>query len=125
MTCDEYRDKLLAWEGIEPPPPVRAHLESCTSCAAFARRFETAREALRDHRAEHQPDPYFARRVSALAAGGSDPLGWAAMKLLPVTLTLVLAMSAWCWLATPGPSELFEQAPTEDLLGWALEESGS
>lgn len=125
MSCHEIRDRLLASERAELPSALRAHLDECAGCAEFARRFELARASLRGHQAEHQPDPYFAHRVSALAAAGSDELGWAARRLLPVTLALVLAMSAWCWLATPGPSELFERAPTEDLLSWALEEDGS
>lgn len=125
MSCHEIRDRLLESPTAELPPAIEAHLDECSACAAFARRFELARESLRGHQAEHQPDPYFARRVSALAAAGPDELGWAVRRLLPVTLALVLAMGAWCWLATPGPSELFERAPTEDLLSWALEEDGS
>ena len=124
MNCDDLRNRVVA-EGAERSPEIEAHLTDCPECGAFASRVALAHESLRAHHAEHLPDPYFAQRVSALVQGGSEGLGWAALKLLPATLALVLAMTAWCWLATPGPSELVESSPSEDVLGWVLEESGS
>lgn len=124
MDCDEVRNRLTAIGGTESPALER-HLAECAECERFARRFELARAALRDHRSDHQPDPYFAQRVSAALPAEPDPLGWAAVRLLPVALALTLVLTAWAWLTTPGPSALVEPAPTEDLLTWALEEDGS
>lgn len=126
MTCDEIRSRLMVVEGPVPASePIAAHLEECAACREFAGRLELARDALRAHASDHQPDPLFARRVSAALPSGPDLLGWAALRLLPATLGLALALSACCWLATPAPGELVEPSPTDDLLAWALSEDGS
>lgn len=122
MNCDRARRDLMT-EGRPADEGVRAHLESCTMCADFASRFEEARALLRDHRSQHQPDAHFATRVSAAASAESQLLGWAALRLLPATLALLLALSAWAWWSTPGPGSLTEMAPTDDLLAWAIEEA--
>ncbi len=125
MNCDELRGRLMISDRAEATVAVDAHLEECAACRDFLARFALARESLRAHRSEHLPGPLFARRVSAAVPGGSDLLGWAAVRLLPAALALTLALTAWAWLATPAPGELAEQAPTDDLLAWALEEDGS
>ncbi len=125
MRCDELRDQLMVVDRGELPAAAAAHLEECEECAEFRRRLELAAESLRRHRTDHLPDAYFAQRVSAVAAGETDQLGWAAVRLLPVALALTLVLSAWAWLATPSPSALVEQSPTDDLLTWVLEENGS
>lgn len=125
VKCDEIRSRLMTSDRAALSREAVAHLAGCDECAAFRRRLDLARESLRDHQADHLPDPHFAQRVSASVPGDADQLGWAAVRLLPVALALTLALTAWAWLATPGPSAMFEQSPTEDLLGWVLEEDGS
>ncbi len=126
MNCDETRSLLLdpRLDGATTPV-LDNHLSGCGSCSAFARRFGVARELMRARQAEHRPDAYFAQRVSAAVPGDTELLGWAAARLLPATLALLIALTAWAWLSTPGPSGLVEISPTDDLLTWAIEGDGS
>jgi hypothetical protein len=104
---------------------VRAHLGSCSDCREFAQRLGLAQEALREHHGRHRPDAYFAQRVTASLPEAPDLIGWAAMRLLPATLAAALVLSVWCWAATPGPTSLVEESPTDDLLAWVIEEDDS
>lgn len=124
MNCREARDLLMRNEK-RTAAAVASHLAGCDGCAEFGRKLDLAQAAFRAHQGEHLPDPAFAQRVRASLPGDTDLIGWAALRLLPATLALTLVLSAWCWLATPGPQALFEQSPTDDLLSWALEEDGS
>lgn len=121
MSCREIRDQLMQNEQ-DLPEGVTAHLSSCPDCAGFAEKMHLARAAFRAHRSDHVPGPGFAYGVRAALPGRADLLGWAALRLLPATLALTLVLSAWCWVATPGPQALLEQSPTDDLLGWVLED---
>lgn len=124
MNCRAARDLLMRDE--RPMASVVAdHVDACDGCTEFARKLDLARATLRAHQGEHRPDAAFAQRVRASLPGDTDLIGWAALRLLPATLALTLVLSAWCWIATPGPQALFEQSPTDDLLSWALEEDGS
>lgn len=122
MNCDRTRDQLMSSEADER---TRDHLRSCPGCGEFAEQLGFAQAALREHHGRHQPDAYFAQRVTAALPDAPDMLGWAAMRLLPATLGVALVLSVWCWFATPGPGSLVEESPTDDLLAWALEEDGS
>ncbi len=125
MNCDKARGELMRTDRADLKVEVAAHLDECESCAAFLHNFELAEASLRDHRSEHLPDARFAQRVSAAVANETDQLGWAAARLLPAALALTLVLTAWAWLATPSPSMLVEQSPTDDLLSWVLQENGS
>ena len=124
MNCREARDQLMRTE-LPRTTSTTSHLDSCSECAEFAAKLDLAHAALRAHRGDHQPGPGFAHKVRESLPAGADLIGWAALRLLPATLALTLVLSAWCWLATPGPQALLEQSPTDDLLSWALEEDGS
>lgn len=124
MNCREVRDLLMRDER-PAASAVTGHLASCDGCTEFARRLDLAQADLGAHQGDHLPHPAFAQRVRASLPGDTDLIGWAALRLLPATLALTLVLSAWCWIATPGPQALFEQSPTDDLLSWALEEEGS
>jgi hypothetical protein len=104
---------------------IEDHLRGCSGCSGFARRLGLAQEILQEHHGQHQPDAYFAQRVTATLPETPDMLGWAAMRLLPATLAAALVLSVWCWVATPGPGLLVEESPTDDLLVWVMEEDGS
>ena len=122
MSCKEVRALLMSAKSDER---AKTHLDACAECAAFARRLGLAHEALREHHARHQPDAYFAQRVKAALPGTPDLIGWAALRVLPATLAAALVLSVWCWMATPGPSAMVEESPTDDLLAWVIEEEGS
>ena len=122
MNCSETRDQLLRSAADDR---ASTHLRSCPDCSEFARRLGLAQETLREHHGRHQPDAFFAQRVTAALPEAPNLLGWAAVRLLPATLAAALVLSAWCWIATPGPSSLGEEAPTDDLLAWVIEEDGS
>ena len=87
------------------------------------RRLEEVRGALRRHHAGVAPDAQFATRVSAnVTAATSDLVGWAALRLLPGTLILVLMLS-WLVLRNDGATTPAGPAPTEDLLNWVAAQS--
>lgn len=130
MSCKKTRDQLMSSTAGDR---AQDHLRSCPACREFAGRLELTRQTLEEHHGNHQPDPLFAQRVTAALPDAPDMLGWAAMRLLPATLAAALVLSAWCWIATPGPGSLVdslaesvvEEAPSDDLLAWVLEEDGS
>ena len=114
------RDRLMrtADQDVE----LARHLRECAGCGAFASRVQLARETLQDHHAGIEPDATFADRVAARVREDSvELLGWAAARLLPVTLALVLVLA---WFALGSPSEIPGEAvppPTDDLLLWVVE----
>jgi hypothetical protein len=120
--CRQVRDLLCAHG---PVPAVAEHLAGCAGCAAFARRLQLARQALRGPVAEVEPDADFPARVLARIARPSELLGWAAFRALPAALGLALVL-AWLGLAGPAaapaapPSPLLDGPPSSDqLLAWA------
>jgi hypothetical protein len=85
---------------------------------------EQARLFFRRHHANVQPDPAFADRVTArLRREPVELLGWAALRLLPATLALVLIL-AWLAFQAAGSNEVqIAEAGSGDLIGWVLEET--
>ena len=122
LHCDRLRDGLTAEPDAALPGEWRDHIDGCPSCARYRARLLATREFLRARRAEFEPDPSFAARVAAqLASSRDDALGWAALRLLPVTLALALALG-WFALRTEPVQQVAEvAAPTEDLVSWVLE----
>ena len=55
MRCDAVRQ--IVEEGMDRPPAVAAHLESCSGCKEYLREWETVRAALISLRAEDPPEP--------------------------------------------------------------------
>jgi hypothetical protein len=126
MNCRKLRDHLTARESGQLPDAFLRHLRSCAACGRYAARLDAARAILRDHRAAVEPDAGFAGRVAArLQQAPSEALGWAAQRLLPATLALLLVL-AWFALSAPRGAVPAEEnpAPTEDLLTWLLNPSG-
>lgn len=120
MNCKKVR-QLLSKESALDGRDLDRHLSRCQACSTFAERLELTREALRTHHAGAEPDSAFAARVVARLPRRAPIIGWAAMRLLPITTALLFVLSAWVWLGTETPSELMASAPTEDLVGWVLE----
>lgn len=86
-------------------------------------RLERARIYFREHHAGVEPDAAFADRVVArLVRPPADLLGWAAWRLLPATLALVLIL-AYFALQLPSRTETVTGvSPAEDPLAWVLNE---
>lgn len=126
MSCGELRDHLTRAGADSLPGKLRRHLEGCAACGRYAARLEAARALLREHHTEVEPDPGFAARVSArLHEAPAETLGWAALRLLPATMVLVLVLVWFAFSASPGASYANEDpAPTEDLFTWLLEPGG-
>lgn len=125
MNCSAYRKMLVSNESGSLRG-VNEHLEACVDCSAFLERYRRAIEALETPAAggrDAAPHPGFAAGVMAALPAAPDPLGWAALRLLPATGALALALLGWCWLATPTPGELWTQAGDQDPLTWVLAES--
>jgi hypothetical protein len=100
---------------------VARHLKDCVACSRYAERLGAAGVLLRDHHAELAPPAGFTARVGAALPAPAGLLGWAALRVLPATLALVLVLSGWCWLEAPWPSVPLGESATDDLLSWVLE----
>jgi len=118
--CDRYRARLGAAVDGTLPRELESHPEGCAECARFAARLAAAREALRGHHANVEPDAGFAARVAVrLRRDPAVDLGNAALRLLPVTLML-LAVLAWiAFRSEPLPAD----SSSEDVLGWVVADS--
>jgi hypothetical protein len=126
MNCSKLRDRLIDPGGAPLSGAGEGHLESCAYCRRFAARLDTARRLLRDHRCDTEPDAAFAARVAQrLTDGSAEMLGWAAARLLPATLVLLLVL-AWFAVRIDAPSQVADEvsAPTDDLVSWVLDGSG-
>lgn len=125
--CAQVRNALLGPENESRVSPrvVDQHLERCPACADFSERTRLVFEALGERRSAVIADAGFAARVvQSLPENAEDFLGWAALRALPATLALSLVLGAWCWSATGAPATLLEESPTDDLIGWVLEDGG-
>jgi hypothetical protein len=124
MNCHDARNRLTAGTG-GPERAVAEHLKACPACARFAGRMRIARELFREHHGNVEPDAHFAGRIAArLRDQPTTRLGWAAVRMLPATVALLLVLAWVSWQATPDPASLFEESPTDDLLTWVLDPTG-
>ena len=124
MNCRKIRDRLVAGPSSDM---IERHLAECDGGRTFAVDLGAVRESLRRHHAGVTPDPSFAARVgsSLRAVQPVELLGWAAMKLLPLSLVVALVLAWWAWdhtTTTVGPAP---QAAVEDSdpLAWLFDES--
>jgi hypothetical protein len=86
-------------------------------------RLEQFRLQLRRHHAGVEPDAGFAGRVMArLDRPAAELLGWAATKLLPATLALVLVLAWFALKTTPQNGSSPQASPTDEPLAWILNE---
>lgn len=126
LRCAQVRNALLrpGSEVLETPALLDRHLERCPACADFAERARLAVESLGARRSAVIADSSFAARVHrALPEAREDFLGWALLRVLPASVALSLVLGIWSWNATGTPSTVLEEAPTDDLISWVLEES--
>jgi hypothetical protein len=121
MNCRQARELLTA--GRTADRAARRHVADCGECGRFAQRLATVERALSEHHASIAPPAGFAARVQAQLPGGDDLIGWAALRLLPATLGLILLLS-WLNLRTPESPAAEETAdPAEAVLTWVLDPS--
>ena len=128
VSCHQVRDRLAAGRTAEPGTPLAGHLASCAACARFAERIGVARRILAEQHGAFEPDEQFANRVTArLRIEPTADLGWAALRVLPATLALLLVLAWLSWQVTPATEARAVSSPTDDLLSWILEpgENGS
>lgn len=116
--CRAVRDRLMR---IEPAGEATAHLDACPECAAFARRLELAREALRRPAASAdalEPGASFALRVVDRLPKPAELLGWAALRALPAAVVLVLTL-LWIGVSqppAPDSKDLLSGSASPDLV---------
>lgn len=126
MNCNDVRDRLGEIDGAPTASEVREHLEACSDCARHAARIEAALRSFRGHHAEIEPDAAFATRVVArLPVRPTETLGWAAARLLPATLVLLIVLGWMAWQMTSAPADLVSESPTDDLLSWVVSGNGN
>ena len=119
MNCSQVRDRLIRGDADER---VERHVRECAACGTFAVRTEAALAGLHDHDAGAVPGAGFAARVIAALPDSPHLLAWAALRLLPATAALALALTGWCLTGVPGPAELVGgESATDDPLTWLLE----
>lgn len=118
MKCRDVRDQLTARPAAPAPGPLADHLAGCPACSRYAARLGLAREILRHHHAGVEPDGAFAARVMVRLPRPAEMLGWAALRLMPAALALVVVLGWLCFARAPSPPALFVEAPTDDPLAW-------
>ena len=124
MNCHDARNRLTAGAG-EPKGAIAEHLKACPACARFGGRMRVARELFREHHGNIEPDAHFAGKIAArLSSEPASRLGWAAVRLLPATIALLLVLAWVSWQGTPDPASLFSESPTDNLLTWVLDQAG-
>ena len=122
MKCTRVRALLHATEpqGAPSSGPVRRHLAACSDCSRYSERLAELYRALGEHRASVSPATGFAARVRSRLPQQDDALGWAALRLLPATVGLVLLLSWFNWQQSATADETVGD-PTNAVLTWVLE----
>ena len=118
MKCARIRRCLAAGQATHRS--VRQHLEDCADCTSFAARLGDVEQALREHRSQVIPPAGFAATVQQRLPQGNDLIGWAALRILPATLGLVLLLS-WLTLRQESTVENLDTDPTDALVSWMLD----
>lgn len=102
---------------------VRRHVADCDDCAHFAERLEQVERALGDDHLQVAPPIGFAGRIRARLPPDDDPLVWAALRLLPATLGLILLLS-WLNFQSGETDEVELADPTAAVLTWVIDPAG-
>lgn len=120
MRCRTLRDGCTAGRLSPADPRVAGHAEGCPACRAYLARLAIARETLATPLSTSLPDAGFAARVAARLPQPVELLGWAAVRLLPAALALLVALAAYGQGHAPSAGDLWLLEPTSgELLTWA------
>ena len=129
MKCREARRQLTDGAQGSAARAAATHLGECAPCQRYSTRLAEARRALRARRGDFVPDPAFAARVLARLpsheAATPELLGWAALRLLPATLALLLSLGLWSLASSPSPTALLAEETSQDVLNWVLDDGAS
>ena len=120
VRCRDLRARLMEHRAL--PGELAGHLDGCPDCARYAARLQAARDLFRHRHGEVEPDAGFAARVTArLPQQSTVVLGWAALRLLPISVALVLLLFLLSlWIPEATPTQTAAQAPTDDVLTWVI-----
>jgi predicted anti-sigma-YlaC factor YlaD len=118
--CHEVRKRLTSKNAAG----VERHLADCPACRRYAGRLQAARRCFEAHHGGVEPDAAFAARVAQRLNGRPvAALGWAAFRLLPAMIVLALILAWFAFQTAPSYAETNDSlAPTDDLVGWLLEQ---
>lgn len=128
MSCKAVRRELSQHSSMSPD--VVRHLGRCADCNRLAQSYAQIRSALRERHAGALPDGHFAPRVGAQLREQprAELLGWAAVRLLPITLGLALMLGWFAWQSGPLALTLEGESTvvsTEDPIEWLLADEES
>jgi hypothetical protein len=129
MRCAQVRDHLVAPGDGSHRAGLDQHLAGCPDCSRFHDRLELVRRTLREDRPSIEPDPGFAARVAARIDQPAEVLAWAALRLLPAALVILIALAALISIADRAPAEetvttVSSEPASSDLLVWLAESPG-
>jgi hypothetical protein len=120
MRCSALRDRATAGRLAPTDPRIESHLAGCGECRAFMTRLALARQILAVPLSTTLPDAGFAGRVTARLPRPVELLGWAAVRLLPAALALLVGLAAYGAWHPPATGDLWLLDPSaEQLLAWS------
>ena len=108
MRCDAVRQ--IVEDGMDRPPAVAAHLESCSGCKEYLRKWETLRAALIALRAEDPPEPSIGFTTRVMRRLGDNPaelgqqfIDQIGRRVVYATLMVALMLLLMLMLPPSGP----------------------
>ena len=121
MRCDAVRQ--IVEEGMDRPPAVAAHLESCSGCKEYLRKWETVHTGLVAIRGEEPPEPtigFTTRLIRRLENAPAEfPFGQQFIDQIgrrAVYATLMVALMLALILALPSSGPLRSSGISESVL---------
>lgn len=121
MRCDNVRQ--IVEENMTRTPAVQAHVESCSGCKEYLRKWETLRAGLVALRSEQPPEPtvgFTARMMRRLENAPSEfPFGQQLVDQIGkrvVYATLMVALMLGLLLALPSSGPLRSSGISESIL---------
>lgn len=100
MKCQTFRERWVQRDmaATTEDAELLSHRAQCTACRETATRLDAVRQEMRSVQADIQPDAGFSARVVQRIETPPDHveiLGWAAWRILPAAMGLLVALLAW------------------------------
>ncbi len=111
--CEMFRAQFMrhgGWEG---------HPDQCPECAEFAHRWTAVTSSMADGEFV-APPPGFAAAVTARLPRQQDPLITFALRTVPVTGVLVIALAAWLFTQGAFAGVAYDD-PVEESMAWVFD----